>query len=116
MNEAQDQLPLLRVPSEEAPPVAQPLSPSAGQMLQRARLEAGISLESLSSRLKVSVQRLQAFESDQFEQGSNLQIGRAMVASVARYLGLDAHVILQKLPQPIPHHSSPGPPPPCPAV
>lgn len=103
MNESQDQLPLLRVPSEEAPPVAQPLSPSAGQMLQRARLEAGISLESLSARLKVSVQRLQAFESDQFEQGSNLQIGRAMVASVARYLGLDAHVILQKLPQPIPH-------------
>ena len=103
MNEAQDQLPLLRVPSEESPAIAQPLSPSAGQMLQRARLDAGISLESLSARLKVSVQRLQAFESDQFEQGSNLQMGRAMVASVARYLGLDTQVILQKLPQATPH-------------
>ena len=103
MSEAQDQLPLLRVPSEESPAVAQPLSPSAGQMLQRARLDAGISLESLSARLKVSVQRLQAFENDQFEQGSNLQMGRAMVASVARYLGLDAQVILQMLPQVTPH-------------
>ena len=103
MSEAQDQMSLLRVPSEESSAAAQPLSPSAGQMLQRARLDAGLSLESLSARLKVSVQRLQAFESDQFEQGQNLQLGRAMVASVARYLGLDAQSILQKLPQAMPH-------------
>lgn len=102
MSEAQDQLSLLRVPSEESSAAAQPLSPSAGQMLQRARLDAGLSLENVSARLKVSVQRLQAFESDQFEHGQNLQLGRAMVASVARYLGLDAQTILQKLPQAMP--------------
>jgi cytoskeleton protein RodZ len=45
------------------------------------------------------VQRLQAFENDQFDQGANLHTGRAMVASVARHLGLDQHLILQKLPQ-----------------
>jgi len=103
MSEAQDPLSLLRVPSEEPSALAQPLPPSVGQMLQRARLDAGLSLEGLSARLKVSVQRLQAFESDQFEQGQNLQLGRAMVASVARYLGLDAQAILQKLPQAMPH-------------
>jgi cytoskeleton protein RodZ len=98
----------LRVPSElaDAPLVAG--APSAGQQLQRARLDAGLSLESLSARLKVSVPRLQAFENDQFEQGPNLHTGRAMVASVARFLGLDAPALLAQLPQPKPPSSVPA--------
>jgi len=99
MIEPDDQLPLLRVPSDAPLAVPEAVSPSVGQMLLRARMDAGLSLESLSARLKVSVQRLQAFENDQFDQGANLHTGRAMVASVARHLGLDQHLILQKLPQ-----------------
>jgi len=97
----------LRVPSEIADvPLAEKV-PSVGQQLQHARLDLGMSLESLSARLKVSVQRLQAFENDQFEKGPNLHIGRAMVASVARFLGLDAQTILAQLPQP--RSQGPGP-------
>jgi cytoskeleton protein RodZ len=102
MTDADQQTVGLRVPSDNADGVLADKTPSVGQQLQRARLEAGMSLESLSARLKISVQRLQAFEQDQFEKGTNLQIGRAMVASVARFLGLDVHSLLAQLPQPIP--------------
>jgi len=90
----------LRVPSEFADTVGAAKALSVGQQLQRARMDAGMSLESLSARLKVSVLRLQAFENDQFEEGPNLHIGRAMVASVARFLGLDAQAVLAQLPKP----------------
>jgi cytoskeleton protein RodZ len=92
----------LRVPSELADTPLAEKAPSVGQQLQRARLDMGMSLESLSARLKVSVPRLQAFENDQFEKGPNLHSGRAMVASVARFLGLDAQALLAQLPQPTP--------------
>jgi cytoskeleton protein RodZ len=90
----------LRVPSEFADTAGAAKALSVGQQLQRARMDAGMSLESLSARLKVSVLRLQAFENDQFEEGPNLHIGRAMVASVARFLGLDAQAVLAQLPKP----------------
>jgi cytoskeleton protein RodZ len=92
----------LRVPSELADTPLAEKAPSVGQQLQRARLDMGMSLESLSARLKVSVPRLQAFENDQFEKGPNLHSGRARVASVARFLGLDAQALLAQLPQPTP--------------
>ena len=108
MTDADEQMVGLRVPSDYADVVLADKTPSVGQQLQRARLDAGMSLESLSARLKISVQRLQAFEQDQFEKGPNLQIGRAMVASVARFLGLDAHGLLAQLPQPTPQGTALG--------
>ena len=98
----------LRVPSELADVPLAEKAPSVGQQLQRARLDLGMSLESLSARLKVSVPRLQAFENNQFEKGHNLHSGRAMVASVARFLGLDAQALLAQLPQPTPQGPAPG--------
>lgn len=98
----------LRVPSELADVPLAEKAPSVGQQLQRARLDLGMSLESLSARLKVSVPRLQAFENNQFEKGHNLHSGRAMVASVARFLGLDAQAVLAQLPQPTPQGPAPG--------
>ncbi len=98
----------LRVPSELADVPLAEKAPSVGQQLQRARLDLGMSLESLSARLKVSVPRLQAFENYQFEKGHNLHSGRAMVASVARFLGLDAQAVLAQLPQPTPQGPAPG--------
>jgi len=108
MTDADEQTVGLRVPSElaDTPVAAKVLS--VGQQLQRARLDAGLSLENLSARLKVSVPRLQAFENDQFEQGPNLHIGRAMVASVARFLGLDAQALLAQMPQPKPQVAAPA--------
>ena len=96
----------LRVPSEFADTPVAAKTLSVGQQLQRARLDAGLSLENVSARLKVSVPRLRAFESDHFEQGPDLHIGRAMVASVARFLGLDAQALLAQLPHPKPQAPS----------
>ena len=69
-------------------------------------------MQDLSDRLKVPVKRLEALEADQFESGPALQVGRAMVASVARQLGLDAQALLAKMPQaatvsivPVPHEA-----------
>lgn len=108
MTDADEQTVGLRVASEVTDEAITDKTPSVGQQLQRARLDAGMSLESLSARLKVSVQRLQAFENDQFEKGPNLQIGRAMVASVARFLGLDAQTLLAQLPRPTAQAPTPG--------
>jgi len=98
----------LRVSSERADVPLVKNALSVGQQLQRARLDAGISLESVSARLKVSVARLQAFETDQFDHGANVHLGRAMVASVARFLGLDAQALLSQLPQPPQQVPAPG--------
>ena len=98
----------LRVPSEFADATLTQKAPSVGQQLQRARLDLGMSLESLSARLKVSVPRLQAFENDEFDKGPNLHSGRAMVASVARFLGLDAQPLLAQMPQPTSRGPAPG--------
>lgn len=102
MTDANEAPPGLRVPSEPSDTSVAFLpgeQRSVGQQLRGARMKAGLSLETLSARLKISVLRLQAFENDQFEQGPNLPIGRAMVASVARFLGLDAQALLSQLPQ-----------------
>lgn len=108
MTDAEEPRMGLRVPSELADVPLAEKAPSVGQQLQRARLDLGMSLESLSARLKVSVPRLQAFENNQFEKGHNLHSGRAMVASVARFLGLDAQALLAQLPQPTPQGPAPG--------
>lgn len=101
MTESDEPLIGLRTPSQLADVQAEPLPQSVGQRLQRARLDAGLTLEALSTRLKISVPRLQAIENDQFEQGPNLHISRAMVASIARFLGLSVHDLLAQLPQPV---------------
>lgn len=102
MTDADETTMVLRVPSDLSDAPGPEAAQSVGQQLKRARMNAGLSLESVSARLKVSVPRLQGFENDQFEQGPNLHISRAMVASVARFLGLDAQAMLAQLPQPKP--------------
>ena len=112
MSDLRDELPILRAASAEES--AQPAAPalSVGQLLQQARQARALSLQDLSDRLKVPVKRLEALEADQFESGPALQVGRAMVASVARQLGLDAQALLAKMPQaatvsivPVPHEA-----------
>lgn len=112
MSDLRDELPILRAASAEES--AQPAAPalSVGQLLQQARQARALSLQDLSDRLKVPVKRLEALEADQFEGGPALQVGRALVASVARQLGLNPQELLAKMPQaatvsivPVPHEA-----------
>lgn len=112
MSDLRDELPILRAASAEDS--AQPAAPalSVGQLLQQARQARALSLQDLSDRLKVPVKRLEALEADQFESGPALQVGRALVASVARQLGLNPQELLAKMPQaatvsivPVPHEA-----------
>ena len=115
MSDLRDELPILRAASAEAsahPGAAVP-ELSVGQLLQQARQARALSLQDLSDRLKVPVKRLEALEADQFETGPALQVGRAMVASLARQLGLNPQELLAKMPQaatvsivPAPHEGS----------
>jgi len=101
MSDLRDELPILRAASADEP--AQTFAPvpelTVGQMLQQARQARGFSLQDVSERLKVSVKRLEALEADRFETGAALQVGRAMVASLARQLGLNPQELLAKMPQ-----------------
>ena len=80
-------------------PTAPAAPPTAGQMLGNARRLVGLSLEVLSSRVKVPVSRLQALEADRFEDWPDINVVRAVTASVCRHVRLDADIVLAHLPK-----------------
>lgn len=83
-----------------APPTAPPALPTAGQMMHNARRSAGLSLEELAARVKVPVSRLQALEEDRFDSWPDMNVVRAVAASVCRHVRLDSAIILARLPKP----------------
>lgn len=86
-------------PGAPAAPMASAAQPTAGQILHNARRAAGLSLEDLATRIKVPVSRLQALEEDRFEGWPDINLLRAMAASVCRHVRLDADIVLARLPK-----------------
>jgi len=82
-----------------APPAAPAALPTAGQMLHNARRAVGLSLEELAARVKVPVARLQALEEDRFDSWPDMNVVRAVAASVCRHVRLDSAIILAHLPK-----------------
>ena len=78
------------------PPV---LAVTAGQLLRKARLKAGIHLAVLSITLKVPVRQLEALEADELDPGKGPVFYRGLASSVCRHLHTDAAPILALLPQ-----------------
>lgn len=83
-------------PVQEAPAAPQA---SAGALLRQAREAAGVELAALALSLKVPVKKLEALESDQFEQLPDAVFVRALASSVCRTLRIDPAEVLQLLPQ-----------------
>ena len=77
------------------------LAVTAGQLLQKARLKAGIHLAVLSITLKVPVRQLEALEADQLDPGKGPVFYRGLASSVCRHLQTDPAPILALLPQTI---------------
>lgn len=79
--------------------VAATPSTTAGTLLRQAREAAGIDLPSLALALKVSVKKLEALESDRYEQLPDAVFVRALASSICRALKIDAAPALALLPQ-----------------
>ena len=75
------------------------LAVTAGQLLRKARLKAGIHLAVLSVTLKVPVRQLEALEADQLDPGKGPVFYRGLASGVCRHLQTDAAPILALLPQ-----------------
>ena len=72
---------------------------SAGTMLRQAREAAGLHIAALAVALKVPVKKIEALESDRFDQLPDSVFVRALAASVCRTLKLDAVPVLALLPR-----------------
>jgi cytoskeleton protein RodZ len=93
--------PSLKTESEPQVGSSEPhvLAVTAGQLLRKARLKAGIHLAVLSVTLKVPVRQLEALEADQLDPGKGPVFYRGLASSVCRHLHTDAAPILALLPQ-----------------
>lgn len=72
---------------------------SAGQMLQKARLDAGLHIAALAVSLRVPVKRIEALENGQMDLLPDMVFVRALTSSICQTLKIDALPILGKLPK-----------------
>lgn len=84
--------------NDETTAPAEP-STTAGTLLRQAREAAGIDLPSLAVALKVSVKKLEALETDRYEQLPDAVFVRALASSICRTLKIDPTPALSLLPQ-----------------
>jgi cytoskeleton protein RodZ len=71
---------------------------SAGQLLRAARERSGLHIAALAAALKVPVRKLEALESNRWEELTDATFTRALASSVARHLKTDPASILAALP------------------
>jgi cytoskeleton protein RodZ len=73
---------------------------SAGEQLREAREMAGLTIESLSAQLKVSVRNLTSVEAGAWDDLPDFVYTRALIASLCRHLKLNPQEVLQAVPMP----------------
>jgi cytoskeleton protein RodZ len=72
---------------------------TAGQMLKKARLDAGLHIAALAVSLRVPVKRIEALESGQMDLLPDMVFVRALTSSICQALKVDSAPILEKLPK-----------------
>ncbi|MGH8744952.1 MAG: helix-turn-helix domain-containing protein, partial [Burkholderiales bacterium] len=77
----------------EEPPRAE----HVGEILARARVAQGLTLEDVAQQLKFGARRIDALEQGRFENLPGSTFARGMVRSYARLLKLDAETLLSRL-------------------
>ncbi|WP_428424204.1 helix-turn-helix domain-containing protein [Methylibium sp.] len=78
---------------------AGPSAPTAGGLLRAAREAQGLHLAVLAASLKVTHQKLEAIESDRYDELHDATFVRALALSMCRALKIDAEPVLSRLPQ-----------------
>jgi cytoskeleton protein RodZ len=71
---------------------------AVGSAIRQARLNKGLSLETLAAVLKVTPAKLDALESGRFSELPDLAFARALAKTVCRYLELDSAAVLSAFP------------------
>lgn len=74
-----------------------PRGPGIGQVLARARMAQGLSLEDVADQLKFGARQLEALEQERFDKLPGSTFARGMVRGYARLLKLDAEPLLAQL-------------------
>jgi cytoskeleton protein RodZ len=72
---------------------------TAGAMLKSAREKRGLHIAALAASIKVPQRKLEALESDRYEELLDLTFTRALAQSICRTLKIDAQPVLDRLPQ-----------------
>jgi cytoskeleton protein RodZ len=72
---------------------------TAGAMLKAAREKRGLHIAALAASIKVPQRKLEALESDHYEELLDLTFTRALAQSICRTLKIDAQPVLDRLPQ-----------------
>ncbi len=75
-------------------------SATAGAMLKSAREKRGLHIAALAASIKVPQRKLEALESDRYEELLDLTFTRALAQTICRTLKIDAQPVLERLPQP----------------
>jgi cytoskeleton protein RodZ len=72
---------------------------TAGAMLKLAREKRGLHIAALAASIKVPQRKLEALESDRYEELLDLTFTRALAQTICRTLKIDARPVLDRLPQ-----------------
>src|SRR5258706_12919800 len=72
---------------------------TAGALLRQAREADGLHVAALAVSLKVPVRKLEALEENRWDLLPDSVFVRALASSVCRSLKIDAHPVLDRLPQ-----------------
>ena len=72
---------------------------TAGAMLRAAREKRGLHIAALAASIKVPQRKLEALESDRYEELLDLTFTRALAQTICRTLKIDAQPVLDRLPQ-----------------
>jgi cytoskeleton protein RodZ len=75
------------------------LDVTAGAMLRAAREKRGLHIAALAASIKVTPRKLEALESDRYDELPDLTFTRALAQTMCRVLKIDAEPVLAKLPQ-----------------
>jgi cytoskeleton protein RodZ len=89
------------VPAELNDQAEAPAAPTAGSLLRQARQARGLHIAALAASIKVTPQKLELLETDQFDQLPGATFTRALAQTVCRTLKIDAAPVLALLPQPV---------------
>jgi cytoskeleton protein RodZ len=72
---------------------------SAGAMIRAAREKRGLHIAALSASIMVPQRKLEALESDRYDELLDMTFARALAQTVCRSLKIDAQPVLDRLPQ-----------------
>jgi cytoskeletal protein RodZ len=83
-------------PSEDRVSPEEDARPSIGRVLQRARVDAGLSIEQISQATRVRIPIVQAIEEDDFSRCGGDVYARGHIRTLARAVGVDPEPLLDQ--------------------